>query len=132
MFRKKKDVGTVIVLDDNPSVDAREELGLSGPRGGDPTSDDMEHMTSQQLEQLAIGTAKSGKDATARALRMATEAREIGANTAATMQQQTVQLEKLSEDIEVVHDYLDKSESMFTSTPTSVVALVPGFILLSH
>lgn len=115
MFRKKKDVGTVIVLDDNATVDPREELGLSGPRPSEPTPDDIDHMTSQQLEQLAIGTAQSGKDATARALRMATEAREIGANTAVTMQQQTNQLEKLSEDIEVVHDYLDKSESTFAS-----------------
>lgn len=108
MFHKKKDFGTVVILDED--CNAREKLGLSDRQAHNSTHGDLENMTTQQLEKLAIDTAQSGKDATSRTLRMAIEAREIGANTAATMQQQTAQLEKLSEDIEVVHDYLDKSE----------------------
>lgn len=88
-----------------------DDLGLSeatNAKEHDPEA--LDQMSAQQLEALALGSANAGKDATSRALRMATEAREIGVNTATTMQNQTQQLEKMSEDIEVVHDYLDKSE----------------------
>lgn len=125
MFRKKKVTETVVVLDDDPPIDAkkeldlpnsplnaRKELGLSNPSLDESTTaGETDDMTTQQMQQFVRDTAQSGKNATTRALQMATEAREIGVNTATTMQQQTAQLEKLSEDIEVVHDYLDKSES---------------------
>lgn len=114
MFRKKKNLGTVTVFDDEP--DNFNDLGLSTP--SIPTAQrqqdrPLDQMTTQQLEALALGSAQTGKEATTRALRMANEAREVGVNTADTMKKQTDQLEKMSEDIEVVHDYLDKSESRF-------------------
>lgn len=111
MFRKKKAVGSVTVFDDEP--DNFDDLGLSSaassrqPANGDQP---LGQMTAQQLEDLALRSATAGKDATARALQMATEAREIGVNTATAMKKQTEQLEKMGDDIEVVHDYLDKSE----------------------
>eukprot|EP00177_Eucheuma_denticulatum_P001425 GFKZ01002572.1.p1 GENE.GFKZ01002572.1~~GFKZ01002572.1.p1 ORF type:complete len:297 (+),score=64.33 GFKZ01002572.1:193-1083(+) len=111
MFRKKKALGSVTVFEDEP--DNFDDLGLSSGRStqNPATSDQpLDQMTSQQLEDLALSSANAGKDATARALQMATEAREIGVNTASAMKKQTEQLEKMGDDIEVVHDYLDKSE----------------------
>lgn len=112
MFRKKKNVGSVTVMEDEPGE--FDDLGLAdapAAKAHDPEA--LDQMSAQQLEALALGSANAGKEATSRALRMANEAREIGANTAATMHKQTEQLEKMSEDIEVVHDYLDKSERTF-------------------
>lgn len=114
MFRKKKNVGSVTVFEEEESPHAPEEfddLGLNDLKHRE-SQQDLNQLTGRELEALALGTANAGKESTARALRMANEAREIGVNTASTMKQQTEQLEKMSEDIEVVHDYLDKSERM--------------------
>lgn len=111
MFRKKKNVGSVTVFEDEPDGDAFDDLGLAdapAARAHDPES--LDGMSAQQLEALALGSVQAGKESTSRALRMANETREIGVNTATAMHNQTAQLEKMSEDIEVVHDYLDKSE----------------------
>ena len=110
MFRKKKNLGSVTVFEDDdaadaPAADQFHDLGLSPP-----PAEDLDGLTAQQLEALALGSAQVGKESTARALRLATEAREVGVNTAQKMHAQTAQLEKMSDDIEVVHDYLDKSE----------------------
>lgn len=116
MFRKKKEVGSVTVLDDeDESGQAFTDLGLTEKRQEEQeqTGQEFENMTTEQLEKLAISTAQAGKESTARALRIATEAREIGTTTAQTMQQQTEQLENMSDQIEVVHDYLDKSERTY-------------------
>lgn len=113
MFRKKKNLGSVTVFEDEPDGDSFDDLGLAdapAARAHDPES--LDGMSAQQLEALAVGSAQAGKESTARALRMANETREIGVNTATAMHNQTAQLEKMSEDIEVVHDYLDKSERM--------------------
>lgn len=110
MFRKKKEFGSVTVLDDDEeSGQDFNDLGLDEKRPSDG-QDDLQNMTTEQLEKLAISTAQAGKESTTRALRTAMEAREIATTTAQTMQQQTEQLENMSEQIEVVHDYLDKSE----------------------
>lgn len=112
MFRKKKNVGVVTIMDEEQ--EEFDDLGLSEAAAAqerDPEA--LDQMSAQQLEALALTSANAGKDSTTRALRMANEAREIGVNTAATMHKQTQQLEKMSEDIEVVHDYLDKSERMY-------------------
>lgn len=111
MFRKKKNMGSVTVFEDDdppPRPDEFADLGLQ------PHADntDIDRMTAQQLETLALSTANQGKESTSRALRLAVEAREVGVSTAEKMQSQTTQLEKMSDDIEVVHDYLDKSERL--------------------
>lgn len=116
MFRKKKNLGTVTVFDDEP--DNFNDLGLSTssvPAAQRQQGRSLDQMTTQQLEAVALGSAQEGKEATTRALRMANEAREVGVNTAGTMKKQTEQLENMSEDIEVVHDYLDKSERTLLS-----------------
>lgn len=117
MFRKKKNLGTVTVFDDEP--DNFNDLGLSTASAPNAVQKDQpfDQMSTQQLEALALGSAQAGKEATSRALRTAQEAREIGVNTAGAMKKQTEQLEKMSEDIEVVHDYLDKSERKFYFPP---------------
>lgn len=112
MFRRKKHLGTVTVFEEDEPVPADnfDDLGLNDIKHKDSTNQDLNQMTAAQLESLALGTAQTGREGTQRALRMALEAREIGVSTAETMKSQTAQLEKMSEDIEVVHDYLDKSE----------------------
>lgn len=120
MFRKKADAGAITVLDEDENALQRDQLGLTDPNEAVPSDQQIDNMTSAELRRLALSSANFGKDSTARALRMATEAREIGANTATTMQQQTTQLEKLSDDIEVVHDYLDKSERELMHTHTRI------------
>ncbi|PXF41594.1 hypothetical protein BWQ96_08681 [Gracilariopsis chorda] len=114
MFRRKKHLGTVTVFEEDEPVPADnfDDLGLNDIKHKDSTNQDLNQMTAAQLESLALGTAQTGREGTQRALRMALEAREIGVSTAETMKSQTAQLEKMSEDIEVVHDYLDKSERL--------------------
>ncbi|CAN8074955.1 unnamed protein product [Agarophyton chilense] len=111
MFRRKKNLGTVTVFeDDGIPEDNFDDLGLNDMKHKDSTTQDLNQMNTSQLESLALSTVHTGREGTQRALRMAVEAREIGVTTAETMHKQTAQLEKMSEDIEVVHDYLDKSE----------------------
>jgi hypothetical protein len=115
MWKKKRATGTVTVYDDEPEDraggDEYSDLGLGShkPRGyGD--DQELEHMSAAELEALALASAQAGSQGTHRALAMALETREIGVNTAQTMKQQTEQLERLGDEIEVVHDYLDKSD----------------------
>jgi hypothetical protein len=115
MWKKKRATGTVTVYDDEPEDraggDEYSDLGLGSqkPRGyGD--DQELEHMSAAELEALALASAQTGSQGTQRALAMALETREIGVNTAHTMKQQTEQLERLGDEIEVVHDYLDKSD----------------------
>lgn len=123
MFRKRKDSGAIQVLDEEGDVPRYDDLGLDRERDEAAAPvEDLDNMTSEQLQKLTIASAKTGKESTARALRIANEAHEIGTTTAATMQQQTEQLEKMSEEIEVVHDYLDKSER------TLSLALLPPLL----
>jgi hypothetical protein len=118
MWKKKRPMGSVTVYDNEPKGlagtmdDEYADLGLAtGPTPhGYGTEQDLEQMSAAELEALAIASAQSGSQGTARALAMALETREIGVNTAHTMKQQTEQLERLGNEIEVVHDYLDKSE----------------------
>lgn len=112
MFRKKKNLGTVTVFEQDTIKDDFDDLGLNDVKRNNSTDHDLNQMTASQLEALSLGTAQNGREGTQRALRMALEAREIGASTANTMHKQTEQLEKMSEDIEVVHNYLDKSDRM--------------------
>lgn len=121
MFKKKK-VGSVQVYEDDEDVsnygrssrggggDDFDDLGLSDARGGESGGRDLEQMTAGELEMLALSEAQSGQESTGRALKMALETREIGVATATTMKAQTEQLERMGENIEEVHDYLDKSE----------------------
>ncbi len=106
MFRKKK-LGGVTVLDEQDA--RREELfaGASVGGGGAPVQ---AGATVGQLEAEALREARAGKESTTRALKLATEARETGVQTAAQLAAQTKQLERMGDEIEVVHDYLDKSE----------------------
>lgn len=113
MFKKTKETPAGIVVlndEDGPQDDFYSGLGLNKKVDEGPSKEELQNMTTEQLDELISSSAQSGKESTARALRIALEAREIGAATAATMQQQTAQLENMSEQIEVVHDYLDKSE----------------------
>jgi hypothetical protein len=88
-------------------------LGAGRPRGyGD--DEGLAQMSAAQLEALALSSAQEGSEGTARALAMALETREIGVSTAQTMKQQTEQLERLGDEIEVVHAYLDKSDRVIT------------------
>lgn len=128
MFRKKKQVGSVTVYDDDgPPAHSRDmvegsaeddfaDLGLSSSRAArnvdDLTEADMNNMTAAELEELALASAREGKDGTQRALNLALETRQIGVNTAQTLKAQTEQLEHMGEDIEIVHNYLDKSEKI--------------------
>jgi methyl-accepting chemotaxis protein len=123
MFKKKK-VGTVQVYEDNEDISSKgdamqarrggaddfDDLGLSDARRDDLTEGDIEQMTASELEALALSQAQAGHESTGRALKMALETREIGVATATTMKAQTEQLERMGENIEEVHDYLDKSE----------------------
>jgi methyl-accepting chemotaxis protein len=132
MVFKKKKVGTVQVYDDDEDVssygkspgrggggggggggrreDEYDDLGLGGGGHDEPNEADMEQMTASELEALALSSAQAGHESTGRALKMALETREIGVATATTMKAQTEQLERMGQNIEEVHDYLDKSE----------------------
>lgn len=112
MFRKKKTFAALTSIEDDDYLPTPTTHGFEKAPNIHQQPEDVDQMTQQQLESLVLNTAKSGKDSTTRALRMATEAREMGVNTAEQMQQQTQQLEKMSEDIEVVHDHLDHSEQI--------------------
>lgn len=88
-------------------------LGLDSYRTSQQqTREEIGNMTEEEIEKALIESANAGKKSTAQALRIAVEARGIGADTAEKMQQQTAQLDKMTDDIEIVHDYLDKSERM--------------------
>ena len=108
MFRKKKFAGAVTIVEGDD--DKFEDLG--GPDDGE----DVQQETAQELRSAALDAAREGKQGTARALKLALETREVGVATAETLHNQTQQLEKISEDIEVVHDYLDKSDRKFFTT----------------
>ncbi len=129
MFRRKKPVGSVTIIEEDdiqsslpkPSTNnvtsrAHAEaapmpaLEFSSRNVHEPAAEEMDNMTEEQLEQLIQESADAGKESTGRALQIATDTREVGASTAAKMQQQTAQLDRMIEEIEVVHDYLDKSE----------------------
>lgn len=119
MFRSKKKNAGVTVLDDDGGAsgdnDSNRDALFAGANGAGRSSRSplsaQEHAQSvEQLEAEALREARAGKESTTRALRLATEARETGVQTAAQLSAQTKQLEKMGEDIEVVHDYLDKSE----------------------
>lgn len=130
MFRKKKIIGSVTVFDETDQAAANKFNDLSLHTAGDD-SEDLDKMTTQQLRQLAIGSAQAGKDSTARALKIANEAREIGVNTAETLQGQTEHLEKLGDEFEVVHDYLDKSERKCYFHRAVQAFLLSDFFLLT-
>lgn len=111
MVFRKKNYGTVTVYEEEPQqpddlIDDFSDLGIT-PKGH---IGDIDMLSKRQLENAALSTVNEGKEATGRALRLALEARDIGANTATQMKGQTEQLEKMADDIEVVHDCLDKSE----------------------
>lgn len=115
MFRKKKNVGNVTVFEeearaDDAADDTFDDLGLAERRRESVDAAELDGMTAVQLEALAVASANAGKDGTGRALVLAREAREVGIGTAGMLKDQTAQLEKMGDDIEVVHDYLDKSE----------------------
>ena len=129
MFRKgKKNSGNVTVFDDDDEADRRALLGTSKGGGNDDFGDlglsspamshtqggmkTEEEMSMQELEDLAVREAMQGREGTQRALEKARDARGVGIDTASKLHAQTQQLEKMSEDIEVVHDYLDKGERL--------------------
>lgn len=110
MFRKRpKVLGSVTIFEDDniDAVDRFNDLVLDNDGG---TGDHIDNMTSQQISELAIANAQTGKEGTKRALQIVTETCEIGDNTAETLHGQTAQLERLGDEFEVVNDYLDKSE----------------------
>lgn len=102
----------------NPVTSAYDEL-LNNPRDEGPTEEQIESMSAEQLQQVIEGSAQAGKESTARALKIAVETREIGVATAETMQQQTAQLERMQDDLEVVHDHLDKAEGTIEKMTTN-------------
>lgn len=118
MFRKKKTLGNVVVYDEDDGCSQGDKHGVpvdDFQRRGDPraqnlAADDLERMSASELESLALSTAEEGKEGTSRALAMALETRQIGVATAETMKKQTEQLERMGDNIEIVHDYLDKSD----------------------
>lgn len=105
------------------AVDRFNDLGLEHEDGSDDEKQ-LDHLSIQQLEQLAVASAHTGKEATARALQIAIEAREIGVSTAGAMHDQTVRLERMGDDFEVVHDYLDKSERKDTTPFLKLLPLI--------
>lgn len=90
-------------------ADARRDL-LAGATAAGAQQQQVQQQSLAQLEAAALAEAQSGKDSTRRALKLATEARETGVATAQSLSAQTKQLEGMAGEIEVVHDYLDKSE----------------------
>lgn len=100
------------------AIDRFNDLGLED----DTEVERIDHMSVMQLDRLAVANAQAGREATARALQIATETREIGHQTAQSMHHQTRQLEAAGENFQVVHDYLDKSErtSMYSNNITSL------------
>jgi hypothetical protein len=116
MWKKKQATGAVTVFEDELDGDAGggnkySDLGLGAGRPrGYGEDEDLMQLSAAELEALALSSAQAGTEGTARALAMALETREIGVTTAQTMRQQTEQLERLGDEIEVVHDYLDKSD----------------------
>ena len=116
MLFKKKQYGTVTVYEDNPpeSFDDFSDLKISKP----DKESDLDELSRKEFETLALTTANTGKEGTSRALRVAIEAREIGINTATQLHQQTEQLEKMADDIEEVHDCLDRSERIIDKMAT--------------
>lgn len=130
MFSKKKKGGGGVVLLDEPAsggpsspppVDSFDDLlgdapsarsGRSAASGREPTAAEMEQMSVAELEEHALAQAAAGNEGTKRSLALALEARSIGVNTAATLKDQTKQLEGMTADIERVHDCLDKSEKV--------------------
>ena len=97
------------MLDENDAK--RDELFAGASSSGSSHQTQLQSQaTVEQLEAEALREARAGKESTTRALRLATEARETGVQTAAQLSEQTKQLERMGEEIEVVHDYLDKSE----------------------
>lgn len=134
MFSKKKKGGGGVVLLDEPAsggpsspppppADSFDDLLGDAPSGGsrggrsaasgrEPTAAEMEQMSVAELEEHALAQAAAGNEGTKRSLALALEARSIGVNTAATLKDQTKQLEGMTADIERVHDCLDKSEKV--------------------
>lgn len=102
----------------NPVTSAYDQL-LNNRRDDGPTDEQIDNMSADQLQQVIEGSAQAGKESTARALKIAVETREIGVSTAETMQQQTAQLERMQDDLEVVHDHLDKAEGTIEKLTTN-------------
>lgn len=107
MFRRKKYGGEVTIVEDG---DARGQLLDGASSAAQQQQQQQQQESAADLEAAALEAAMEGKAGTRRALKLATEARETGVETAAALHKQTQQLEKMGEEIEVVHDYLDKSE----------------------
>ncbi|OSX72533.1 hypothetical protein BU14_0427s0023 [Porphyra umbilicalis] len=130
MFKKKNKGGGVTMLDEPaggssaaaaPPADSFDDLLDDAPAAGrgraaaatrEPTAAEMDQMSVAELEEMALAQAAAGNEGTKRSLALALEARTIGVTTAATLKDQTKQLEGMTADIERVHDCLDKSEKV--------------------
>lgn len=117
-FKKKKVLGTVTIFEENDIVaeDKFNDLVEDAEN-----ADELDIMTACQMKELAIANVRAGKEATARTLRVANEANQIGIDTAEKLHGQTEQLEKMGDDFVVVHDYLDKTER--TLSPITSITL---------
>lgn len=106
-FKKRKVLGTVTIFeeDDIAAEDKFNDLGIDAEK-----ADRLDIMTTTQLKDLALANARAGKEATARTLKVANEANQIGLETAEKLHLQTENLEKLGDDFVVVHEYLNKTE----------------------
>mmetsp|Transcript_11139 Transcript_11139/g.34130 ORF Transcript_11139/g.34130 Transcript_11139/m.34130 type:complete len:264 (+) Transcript_11139:160-951(+) len=62
------------------------------------------------LTEIARRTATESTQRTERMLKVTTEARDTGIETARELERQTKQLEKIDDDIEEVHDIIDRGE----------------------
>lgn len=100
---------TIFEEDDIVAEDKFNDLGEDAEN-----ADEVDIMTVAQMKELAIANARAGKEATARTLKVANEAKEIGIETAEKLHEQTEQIEHLADDFVVVHDYLDKTERTYT------------------
>jgi Snare region anchored in the vesicle membrane C-terminus len=99
-----------------------DDQGRSDARRNDFNDGDVEQMTSNELQALALSEAQVGHESTSRARRMALETRELGVATATTMKSQTEQLERMGNKIEEVHDNLDKSERLIDKMSNPKIA----------
>lgn len=115
MFRKKKMVGCVTIFNDNDitAADRFNDLGIDDMDDTENAgTDQLDNLTREQVTRLAVANAQAGREATRRALAMAAETRDIGAKTTETLGAQTAQLEKMGDDFDAVHGYLDQSEKV--------------------
>lgn len=113
MFWKKKALGSVTIFDEHDKEAADKFLDL-GSAGLD-SNDVLGHLSSAQVRHLAVQSALAGKESTQRALKIVQDVKVVGIDTADTLHMQTIQLENIEYDCDVVKSYVDESEGEWTA-----------------